>query len=69
MLQEIEIKYKNIIDLLYNQIQETEGSKDRIKLLTSVVNSYVKVVDTLDTKKQIQELSNRIAELEKAGVI
>lgn len=69
MLQEIETKYKNIIDMLYNQIEETECHPQRVKLLTGVVNSYVKVVNELDTKKQLQELSNRLDELEKQGVI
>ena len=69
MLQEIQDKYSNIIDMLYIQIEETEGNPQRIKLLTSVVNSYVKVVNELDTKKQLQELSNRLDELEKQGII
>lgn len=69
MLQEIQNKYGNIIDMLYTQIEETEGNSQRIKLLTSVVNSYVKVSNELDTKKQLQELSNRLDELEKQGII
>ena len=55
--------------MLYNQIEETECHPQRVKLLTSVVNSYVKVVNELDTKKQLQELSKRLDELEKQGII
>lgn len=69
MLEDISNKYQNIMEILYKQIIETEGNPQRVKLLTGVVNSYVKVVGELDTKKQLQELSSRIDELEKQGVI
>ena len=53
-------KYDVVIDMLYNQVIETEGSKDRLKLLVSVVNSYSKVLECNINSKKIQELSDQL---------
>ena len=53
-------KYDVVIDMLYNQVIETEGSKDRLKLLVSVVNSYSKVKECNINSKKIQELSDQL---------
>lgn len=53
-------KYDVVIDMLYNQVIETEGSKDRLKLLVSVVNSYSKVKECNINSKKIQELSEQL---------
>lgn len=53
-------KYDVVIDMLYNQVIETEGNKDRLKLLVSVVNSYSKVLENNINSKKIQELSEQL---------
>ena len=53
-------KYDVVIDMLYNQVIETEGNKDRLKLLVSVVNSYSKVLECNINSKKIQELSEQL---------
>lgn len=53
-------KYDVVIDMLYNQVIETEGNKDRLKLLVSVVNSYSKVKECNINSKKIQELSDQL---------
>ena len=53
-------KYDVVIDMLYNQVIETEGSKDRLKLLVSVINSYSKVKECNINSKKIQELSEQL---------
>lgn len=53
-------KYDVVIDMLYNQVIETEGNKDRLKLLVSVINSYSKVKECNINSKKIQELSEQL---------
>lgn len=53
-------KYDVVIDMLYNQVIQTEGNKDRLKLLVSVVNSYSKVKECNINSKKIQELSDQL---------
>ena len=59
-MEEILKKYDVVIDMLYNQVIETEGNKDRLKLLVSVVNSYSKVKECNINSKKIQELSEQL---------
>jgi len=59
-MEEILKKYDVVIDMLYNQVIETEGSKDRLKLLVSVINSYSKVKECNINSKKIQELSEQL---------
>lgn len=59
-MEEILKKYDTVIDMLYNQVIETEGNKDRLKLLVSVVNSYSKVKECNINSKKIQELSDQL---------
>lgn len=59
-MEEILKKYDVVIDMLYNQVIETEGSKDRLKLLVSVVNSYSKVLECNINSKKIQELAEQL---------
>lgn len=53
-------KYDVVIEMLYNQVIQTEGNKDRLKLLVSVVNSYSKVKECNINSKKIQELSDQL---------
>ena len=59
-MEEILKKYDTVIEMLYNQVIETEGNKDRLKLLVSVVNSYSKVKECNINSKKIQELSEQL---------
>lgn len=59
-MEQILDKYDTVIDMLYNQVIETEGNKDRLKLLVSVVNSYSKVLECNINSKKIQELSEQL---------
>lgn len=59
-MEQILDKYDTVIDMLYNQVIETEGNKDRLKLLVSVVNSYSKVKECNINSKKIQELSDQL---------
>lgn len=59
-MEEILKKYDTVIDMLYNQVIQTEGNKDRLKLLVSVVNSYSKVKECNINSKKIQELSDQL---------
>lgn len=61
-------KYDVVIDMLYNQVIETEGSKDRLKLLVSVVNSYSKVLENNINSKKIQELSQQLDQYLNEGI-
>lgn len=61
-------KYDVVIDMLYNQVIETEGNKDRLKLLVSVVNSYSKVKECNINSKKIQELSEQLDKYLNEGI-
>ena len=61
-------KYDVVIDMLYNQVIETEGNKDRLKLLVSVVNSYSKVKECNINSKKIQELSQQLDQYLNEGI-
>ena len=67
-MEEILKKYDTVIDMLYNQVIETEGSKDRLKLLVSVVNSYSKVLEWNINSKKIQELSEQLDKYLNEGI-
>lgn len=67
-MEEILKKYDVVIDMLYNQVIETEGSKDRLKLLVSVVNSYSKVLENNINSKKIQELSQQLDQYLNEGI-
>lgn len=61
-------KYDVVIDMLYNQVIESEGNKDRLKLLVSVVNSYSKVKECNINSKKIQELSQQLDQYLNEGI-
>ena len=61
-------KYDVVIDMLYNQVIETEGNKDRLKLLVSVVNSYSKVKECNINSKKIKELSEQLDKYLNEGI-
>ena len=67
-MQNILNKYDEVIEMLYNQVIETEGNKDRIKLLTSVVNSYSKVLENNIQSKKIEELSYKLDSIINGGL-
>ncbi len=67
-MEEILKKYDTVIDMLYNQVIETECSKDRLKLLVSVVNSYSKVLENNINSKKIQELSQQLDQYLNEGI-
>lgn len=67
-MEEILKKYDVVIDMLYNQVIETEGNKDRLKLLVSVVNSYSKVLENNINSKKIQELSQQLDQYLNEGI-
>lgn len=67
-MEEILKKYDTVIEMLYNQVIETEGNKDRLKLLVSVVNSYSKVKECNINSKKIQELSEQLDKYLNEGV-
>lgn len=67
-MEEILKKYDTVIEMLYNQVIETEGNKDRLKLLVSVVNSYSKVLENNINSKKIQELSQQLDQYLNEGI-
>ena len=67
-MEQILDKYDTVIDMLYNQVIETEGNKDRLKLLVSVVNSYSKVKECNINSKKIQELSEQLDKYLNEGI-
>ena len=67
-MEEILKKYDIVIDMLYNQVIETEGNKDRLKLLVSVINSYSKVLECNINSKKIEELSNQLDQYLNEGI-
>ena len=52
-MEDILHKYDTVIEMLYNQVIQTEGNKDRLKLLVSVVNSYRNVKECNINSKKI----------------
>ena len=67
-MDEILKKYDIVIEMLYNQVLETECNKDRLKLLVSVVNSYSKVLENNINSKKIQELSEQLDKYLNEGI-
>ena len=67
-MEEILKKYDTVIEMLYNQVIESEGNKDRLKLLVSVVNSYSKVKECNINSKKIQELSEQLDKYLNEGI-
>lgn len=67
-MEEILKKYDTVIEMLYNQVIESEGNKDRLKLLVSVVNSYSKVKECNINSKKIQELSEQLDQYLNEGI-
>lgn len=67
-MEEILKKYDTVIEMLYNQVIESEGNKDRLKLLVSVVNSYSKVLENNINSKKIQELSQQLDQYLNEGI-
>ena len=67
-MEEILKKYDTVIEMLYNQVLETECNKDRLKLLVSVVNSYSKVLENNINSKKIQELAEQLDKYLNEGI-
>ena len=51
-LDDIIIKYQDVLDILFNQVLESDCNKDRVKLLSTVSNSYSRLLqDNVNSKK------------------
>ena len=62
-LDDIIIKYQDVLDILFNQVLESDCNKDRVKLLSTVSNSYSRLLQDNVNSKKIKELSDKLDSL------
>lgn len=62
-LEDIIPKYQHVLDILFTQVIESDCNKDRVKLLTTVSNSYSRLLQDNVNSKTIRELSNKLDSL------
>ena len=62
-LDDIIIKYQDVLDILFNQVLESDCNKDRDKLLSTVSNSYSRLLQDNVNSKKIKELSDKLDSL------
>ena len=62
-LDDIIVKYQDVLDILFNQVIESDCNKDRVKLLSTVSNSYSRLLQDNVNSKKIKELSDKLDSL------
>ena len=62
-LDDIIIKYQDVLDILFGQVLESDCNKDRVKLLSTVSNSYSRLLQDNVNSKKIKELSDKLDSL------
>ena len=62
-LDDIIIKYQDVLDILFGQVLESDCNKDRVKLLSTVSNSYSRLLQDNVNSKKIKELSDKLVSL------
>ena len=62
-LDDIIVKYQDVLDILFNQVLESDCNKDRVKLLSTVSNSYSRLLQDNVNSKKIKELSDKLDSL------
>ena len=62
-LDDIIIKYQDVLDILFTQVLESDCNKDRVKLLSTVSNSYSRLLQDNVNSKKIKELSDKLDSL------
>ena len=62
-LDDIIIKYQDVLDILFDQVLESDCNKDRVKLLSTVSNSYSRLLQDNVNSKKIKELSDKLDSL------
>ena len=59
-LDDIITRYQDVLDILFTQVLESDCNKDRVKLLSTVSNSYSRLLQDNVNSKKIKELSDRL---------
>ena len=62
-LDDIITRYQDVLDILFNQVLESDCNKDRVKLLSTVSNSYSRLLQDNVNSKKIKELSDKLDSL------
>ena len=62
-LDDIITRYQDVLDILFTQVLESDCNKDRVKLLTTVSNSYSRLLQDNVNSKKIKELSDKLDSL------
>ena len=62
-LDDIIVKYQDVLDILFTQVLESDCNKDRVKLLSTVSNSYSRLLQDNVNSKKIKELSDKLDSL------
>ena len=62
-LDDIIIKYQDVLDILLGQVLDSDWNKDRVKLLSTESNSYSRVLQDNVNSKKIKELSDKLDSL------
>ena len=62
-LDDIITRYQDVLDILFNQVLESVCNKDRLKLLSTVSNSYSRLLQDNVNSKKIKELSDKLDSL------
>ena len=62
-LDDIITRYQDVLDILFTQVLESDCNKDRVKLLSTVSNSYSRLLQDNVNSKKIKELSDKLDSL------
>ena len=62
-LDDFIIKYQDVLDILFGQVLESDCNKDRVKRLSTVSNSYSRLLQDNVNSKKIKELSDKLDSL------
>ena len=62
-LDDIITRYQDVLDILFDQVLESDCNKDRVKLLSTVSNSYSRLLQDNVNSKKIKELSDKLDSL------
>ena len=59
-LDDIITRYQDVLAILFDQVLESDCNKDRVKLLSTVSNSYSRLLQDNVNSKKIKELSDKL---------
>ena len=62
-LDDIITRYQDVLDILFDQVLESDCNKDSVKLLSTVSNSYSRLLQDNVNSKKIKELSDKLDSL------